>query len=62
MRVLVPLALLAGAGADLIGPNHPEGHQYRCRGSCGGLVVLVDEPTEPVAALNVTDCAAPPQH
>jgi hypothetical protein len=28
----------------------PEGRHYSCRASCGGLVVLVDEAAEPVAA------------
>jgi len=39
-----------------------EGRQYRCRSSCGGSVVLVDEATELVAAANLTDCAASPHH
>jgi len=30
-----------------------EGCHYSCRGSCGGSVVLVDEATEPVAAVDL---------
>lgn len=46
---------MARRAAELLKESVREGRQYRCRGSCGSLVVLVDEAAEPVAAVDGTD-------